>query len=281
MMLEWLATHAQQAVEHNGGNGDAAMVERVLAGSFALRGLVPLLLARSLTSSRAFLSIFVSRLVAKQPSVLLPTKPNPKPFNPPGGSIAGVEAQQLYLTASSSLNFAQMTLAMASQAVEHKKRTQGSRAPDGLRDAWIGLVQQFERESEGDDEDDFVFEVCVSAAKLKREADNAVVFAPSRFARPCHGCRKSTTTYNQPGDRAVTLCRRCLVHSWAAEADLAAAMQHQLPSGMLPHLGYPSLTGCRRPWRERLPTKSSTWTSDATQFNTFVTLSDAPATLRR
>ena len=160
MMLEWLATHAQQAVEHNGGKGDASMVERVLAGSFALRGLVPLLLARSLTSSRAFLSIFVSRLVAKQPSVLLPTKPNPKPFNPPGGSIAGVEAQQLYLTASSSLNFAQMTLAMASQAVEHKKRTQGSRAPDGLRDAWIGLVQQFERESEGDDEDDFVFEVC-------------------------------------------------------------------------------------------------------------------------
>lgn len=158
MMIDWLAAHGREAVEQNGGKGQIEAVERVMAGAFALRGLVPLLLARSLTSSRGFLSMFVSRVATKHPKILLPTQPNPKPFTPPGGVAAGAEVQQMYSTASSELNFAQMALALTSQAVDHKKRTKGAKVPDSLRDTWIGLVRQFEKESY-EEEDDFFFEV--------------------------------------------------------------------------------------------------------------------------
>jgi hypothetical protein len=125
MMTDWLAAQGREAVEQSGGRGQSEVVERVLAGAFALRGLVPLLLARSITSARGFISIFVSRLVSRHPKILLPVQPNPKPFAPPGGASTSGEVQQLYLTASSELNFAQMACAMTSQAVEHKKRTKG------------------------------------------------------------------------------------------------------------------------------------------------------------
>jgi hypothetical protein len=158
MMIEWLAAHAREAVQQNGGKGQAETVERVLAGSFALRGLVPLLLARSFTSSRGFLSIYVNRVTTKHPSILLPGQPNPKPYTPPGGVAPGAEVQQMYSTASPDLNFAQMAFALVSQAVDHKKRTRGQKVPDSLRDSWITLVRQFERESQ-DEEDEFFFEV--------------------------------------------------------------------------------------------------------------------------
>ncbi|UZJ55329.1 hypothetical protein CBS101457_004649 [Exobasidium rhododendri] len=166
MMLDWLAVQGREAVEKNGGKGETEGFERVVAGAFALRGLIPLLLARSITSARGFLSIFVSRLVSKHPKILLPVQPNPKPFTPPGGSTASGEAQQLYLTANPELNFAQMAMAMTSQAVEHKKRTRGSRVPDTLRDGWIAAVRQFERESEEDEEDDFLFQVLPQLSQI-------------------------------------------------------------------------------------------------------------------
>lgn len=157
MMLDWLAAHGKETVAQNGGAGQAETVERIMAGSFALRGLFPLLIARSLTSSRGFMSIFVSRLAAKHPTILLPTQPNPKPYSPPGASASSEHPQMLYLTANSDLNFAQMALALSSQAAEHKRRTKGQKVPDSLRDTWMGLVRQFERENQ--DDDDFIFEV--------------------------------------------------------------------------------------------------------------------------
>ena len=160
MMLDWLAAHGKETVEKNGGKGQAETVERIMAGSFALRGLFPLLLARSMTSSRGFMSIFASRLASKHPKILLPVQPNPKPYTPPGGSSGANEPQQLYLTANSELNFAQMALALMTQAADHKRRTKGQRVPDSLRDTWIGLVRQFEKES--GDEDDYIFEVSLS-----------------------------------------------------------------------------------------------------------------------
>lgn len=158
MMIDWLAAHGKEAVEQNGGKVQAETVERAMAGAFALRGLIPLLLARSLTSSRGFLSIFVSRIASKHPKILLPTQPNPKPFIPPGGVTAGTEVQQMYSTANSELNFTQMTFALTSQAVDYKKRTKGAKVPDSLRDTWIALVRQFEKENY-EEEDDFFFEV--------------------------------------------------------------------------------------------------------------------------
>lgn len=156
MMIDWLAGYAAEAVKEHGGN--AATIERLGAGAFALRGLLPLLLSRALTASRAFLSIFTSRLVQKHSDILLPVQPNPKPFSPPAGMAKPPgDAQQLYLTVSPELNFAQMTLAMAATAVEHKKKTQGSRVPDALRDTWISAVRQFENET-GDEEGNEYFD---------------------------------------------------------------------------------------------------------------------------
>lgn len=111
-----------------------------------------------MTNSRAFLNIYISRLVQKHPNLLLPVKPNPKPFAPPGGMPAPESPQQLYLTASPDLNFAQMAFAMISQAVDHKRRTSGSRVPDQLRDGWLAIVRQYEREAGGLD-DDYMAEV--------------------------------------------------------------------------------------------------------------------------
>jgi golgi to ER traffic protein 4 len=150
MMIDWLAAYAGEVVKEHGGN--AATIERLGAGAFALRGLLPLLLSRALTASRAFLSIFTSRIVQKHADILLSVRPNPKPFSPPAGMAKPPgDAQQLYLTVDPVLNFAQMTLAMAATAVEHKKKTQGSRVPDALRDTWISAVNQFEKET-GDEE---------------------------------------------------------------------------------------------------------------------------------
>jgi hypothetical protein len=154
MMLEWLASYASDAVSQHKA-GDAATLERLAAGSFALRGLLPLLMSRALTASRSYLSIYTSRLVQKHAKILLPVQPNPKPYAPPAGMAKPQgETQQLYLTANSELNFAQMTLAMCATAVEHKKRTQGARVPDGLRDTWIAAVRQFRKEADEDGDED-------------------------------------------------------------------------------------------------------------------------------
>lgn len=164
MMIDWLAAYAAEAVKEHGGNAET--IERLGAGAFALRGLLPLLLSRALTASRAYLSIFTSRLVQKHPDILLPVQPNPKPFSPPAGMTKPPgDAQQLYLTVSPELNFAQMTLAMAATAVEHKKKTQGSRVPDALRDTWISAVRQFEKET-GEEEDEYFDQVLPDLSKI-------------------------------------------------------------------------------------------------------------------
>jgi hypothetical protein len=206
MMVEWLASQGREAVQQNGGKGQADAVERAMAGSFALRGLLPLLLNRSFTSSRGFLSIFVNRVATRHPSILLPQKPNPKPYTPPGGVPAGGEVQQMYATVSSDLNFAQMAFAFISQAVDHKKRTKGQRVPDSLRDSWVALVRQFERESK-DEEDDFFFEVSREHLEYYRSS------AEHHFlSRRCHSSHRSTLICSQQEDRAATSCKTCSGH---------------------------------------------------------------------
>lgn len=112
-----------------------------------------------MTNSRAYLNIYISRLVQKHPNLLLPTKPNPKPYAPPAGMSAPADSpQQLYLTASPDLNFAQMAFAMVSQAVDHKRKTGGARVPDQLREGWSALVNQYEQEADSVD-DEYLAEV--------------------------------------------------------------------------------------------------------------------------
>lgn len=76
--------------------------------------------------------------------------PNPKPYSAPAGvdPSSAPQGQQLYVTANPELNFAQMSLALALHAHNSKPRVS-----DGLKNAWIGLVKQFERESDSLHED--------------------------------------------------------------------------------------------------------------------------------
>lgn len=111
---------------------------------------ISLLSLQAPQAARGFLSIFLSRLVSKHPTLLLPVTPNPKPYTPPAGAEGASSAPQglqLYVTANSELNFSQMALALSLHALAAAK-TSNNRVPDGLRNAWIALVRQFERESD-------------------------------------------------------------------------------------------------------------------------------------
>lgn len=110
-----------------------------------------LLSLESPQAARGFLSIFLSRLVSKHPTLLLPVTPNPKPYTaPPGAEAVGVappSGLQLYVTANPDLNFGQMALALSLHAYA-AKTTGSKRVPDALKSAWAGLVRQFEREAD-------------------------------------------------------------------------------------------------------------------------------------
>ncbi|CEH13631.1 Uncharacterized conserved protein [Ceraceosorus bombacis] len=153
--LTWLYAHAETESQAKGESRDQATIARSESGRWALRGLLPLLVARAFTGSRAFLIAYVKELVAKHPKLLLPTQPNPKAFSPVGGtSTAQSDPLQLYMTANADLNFAQMTLALVGQAVSVKKS--GQRVGDQLRNAWGGLIQQYQREGPALEADEFV-----------------------------------------------------------------------------------------------------------------------------
>lgn len=136
-----------------------------------------LLLARAFTGSRAFLITFVKELVTREATLLLPTQPNPKPFSPVGGAASGAQPEplQLHLTANADLNFAQMTLALVGQAVSIKKT--GQRIGDQLRNAWGGLIQQYEKEGPALEADEFVGDVSAALIRL-------AVFPPRRGFGP-------------------------------------------------------------------------------------------------
>lgn len=72
--------------------------------------------------------------------------PNPRPYTAPAGADSPAcppppKGLQLYVTGNPDLNFAQMALALTLHAI-----STGSRVPDGLKQAWVSLVRQYERE---------------------------------------------------------------------------------------------------------------------------------------
>ncbi|KAN0063326.1 hypothetical protein ACQY0O_004491 [Thecaphora frezii] len=156
MMLDWLVEHSKAATEVEGETRDANAIERIEAGRFALRGVMSLLANRAVAPARIFLFSYIDLTTARQKSLLLPVQPNPRPYVPPGSSLAagggsGSEAKselQLYLTANADLNFAQMALALAVEGDRIKSSGTGSRAaPEWLKNAWTALVRQYEREA--------------------------------------------------------------------------------------------------------------------------------------
>ncbi|SPO23011.1 related to GET4 - protein with a role in insertion of tail-anchored proteins into the ER membrane [Ustilago trichophora] len=147
-MVEWLGKFAQQAAEQEGETRNADAIQRIEAGRFALRATIPLLANHAVSQAITFQETYLTQVTKSQKSLLLPVTPNPRPYVPPGSPTPSTTTNsnlQLYLTANADLNFSQMAVALVSES--NKLRTTSSRIPDWLRNAWINLVRQYEREA--------------------------------------------------------------------------------------------------------------------------------------
>ena len=148
-MADWLAKFARQAAEQPGESRNADAIQRIEAGRFALRATVPLLANHAVQPAITFQEAYLTTVTATQKSLLLPVTPNPRPYVPPGSPApaAGATGLQLYLTANADLNFSQMAVALVSESAKLRSSPQAARVPDWLRNAWINLVRQYEREA--------------------------------------------------------------------------------------------------------------------------------------
>ncbi|KAJ1028735.1 hypothetical protein NDA16_001900 [Ustilago loliicola] len=149
-MADWLAKFASQAAEQPGETRGADAIQRIEAGRFALRATIPLLANHAVKQALAFQDAYLSIVTKSQKSLLLPVTPNPRPYVPPGSpasSSSSSSGLQLYLTANADLNFSQMAVALVSESSKIKSSSPPARVPDWLRNAWINLVRQYEREA--------------------------------------------------------------------------------------------------------------------------------------
>ncbi|KAJ9478390.1 Golgi to ER traffic protein 4 [Pseudozyma hubeiensis] len=140
-MAEWLTAFAQQASQQQGETRSADAIARIEAGRFALRATIPLLANHAVKPALSFQEKYLSLVTSSLKSLLLPVTPNPRPYTPPGSPTPSTDIQ-LYLTANPDLNFSQLAVALVSES--HKLQR---RVPEWLRNAWIQLVRQYEREA--------------------------------------------------------------------------------------------------------------------------------------
>ncbi|KAL9933205.1 hypothetical protein V8E36_007923 [Tilletia maclaganii] len=145
----WLDQHTDAAAAQEGETRTKAVIERLEAGKFALRALLPLLAQRALSASQTFLSTFSQIVTKRNTNFLIPIQPNPKPYTPQA-ALAGIPSflpnLNIYVTSSPDLNFAQMALGLVSQAAGLKSSRRGP-VPVELRNAWINVVRQYQREA--------------------------------------------------------------------------------------------------------------------------------------
>lgn len=148
-MAEWLAKFAKQAAEQEGETRGADAIQRIEAGRFALRATIPLLANHAVKPAMAFQEAYLDIVTKSQKSLLLPVSPNPRPYVPSGSPTASSASSglQLYLTANADLNFSQMAVALVSESAKIKSNNPTARVPDWLRNAWVNLVRQYEREA--------------------------------------------------------------------------------------------------------------------------------------
>ncbi|KAE8224864.1 hypothetical protein CF319_g2300 [Tilletia indica] len=147
--VNWLKQHAEAAATQEGETREQAVFQRLEAGKFALRAVLPLLAQRALSASQVFLSSF-SQLATKQTSkLLIPIQPNPKPYTPQP-ALANIPSAlpdlQIYVTSNPDLNFSQMALGLIAQGAGYKSSRRGA-VPLELRNAWISVVRQYQREA--------------------------------------------------------------------------------------------------------------------------------------
>ena len=207
MMVDWLQAFAAESAQQPGETRSADVLERIECGRFALRGLMPLLSLKAHQAARGFLSIFVSRITSKHPTLLIPVTPNPKPYSaPPGVESAPSPPQglQLYVTGNPDLNFGQMALALSLHALGAKKSS--GRVHESLKKAWVGLVRQYESEAE-DFHENGVADVSTTSQYGQPRNRSADTVSPST-RRLYPRSRKIPLTWLLPVLRA-TLCRTC------------------------------------------------------------------------
>lgn len=142
-MVDWLVQFAAQAAQQQGETRDAAAIQRIEAGRFALRATIPLLANHAVQAAITFQQTYLSLVTAAQKSLLLPVTPNPRAYTPPGSSTP--TSMQLYLTANADLNFSQMAVALVSES--SRIAPSHTSVPDWLKSAWINLVRQYQREA--------------------------------------------------------------------------------------------------------------------------------------
>ncbi|KIS70366.1 uncharacterized protein UMAG_01535 [Mycosarcoma maydis] len=139
-MADWLSAFATQTSQMPGETRNADAIQRIEAGRFALRATIPLLANHAVKAATTFQESYLSTVTARLKSLLLPVQPNPRPYIPPGSATTSSDLQ-LYLTANADLNFSQIAVALVCEAAKL------SRVPDSLRNAWIQLVRQYEKEA--------------------------------------------------------------------------------------------------------------------------------------
>ncbi|CAD6893792.1 unnamed protein product [Tilletia controversa] len=157
--VDWLKQHSAATLAQEGESRAQAVIERLEVGKFALRALLPLLAQRALSASQTFLSTFTQLVTKQTDKLLIPIKPNPKPYTPQP-ALANIPSAltdlQIYVTSSPDLNFAQMTLGLVAQGAGYKSSRRGA-VPMELRNAWISVVRQYQREnSEFFEEEEYV-----------------------------------------------------------------------------------------------------------------------------
>ncbi|PKI83936.1 hypothetical protein MVES_001870 [Malassezia vespertilionis] len=140
MMKAWNEEYSSAMAKSDPHSPPESSVERVLAGTFAMRGWIPLLVAKAAENAYLFLRTFVTLVTERNPSLLLSVKPNPKEYqsSAPVSTCKG----EMYVTGNPVLNFGQNAVLLACDA---SQQTGG--VPDQLKGAWQQLTRQFMQEN--------------------------------------------------------------------------------------------------------------------------------------
>lgn len=155
MLNQWNSEYSSAMAKNDSNAPPAESVRRVLSGTFALRGWIPLLIARAPKAALAFLHSYIEGATKDNEALLLPVKPNPKEYKSPANGISTFSTT-IYATANPTLNFSQNAVALACD-VDHR----AGPPSDEIKGAWNHLVRQYMQENAGGVEP-FLYEVRVS-----------------------------------------------------------------------------------------------------------------------
>lgn len=152
MLKHWNEVYSATMAKRDPHAPSGDSVARVLAGTFALRGAIPLLIAKAPDAAHEFLSTYIKKVTENNDALLLPVKPNPKEYQSPANGIASFSTK-IYATANPTLNFVQNIVALACDA-HHRSGP----VADEIKAAWQHLIRQYMQESGTSGVDAYLYE---------------------------------------------------------------------------------------------------------------------------